>query len=719
MLGIVVVAVVVRSISMLQSVVFGSMGPWTALLVWSSGVCLSVVSIAAAGRVAVEGGGEDEEREDGEGGDKDGKDKKDNKGSSRTSWRVGLWRQSAKWLCVSAVCVAGVPSLWLSLARATAEMKMEALTLQCITVVLATIPAVFSAMYASHLLTLAIVHTLPRSFSTSFTHEEDEQEQPQPTDKTKGKPVPKDTNVNGAQNPPPHDAQSLQSLAELVSIALPAAALTKRVEIDNWIDAIWFQHAHSQQLIWMTPALLLCISAIGMGLLSLFIMLVTTIIPNSSNSSTPRKSDKAPVKKATDKKPAKKASSSSKTVKAEINSHIKDVSMSTLFSILAVLMSLVYYETQVIPQFHSTKLPEPTLKSQRVLEKAYSNTGLISVAEDPTIHGGIRVMRCDHSVLGGIFLGEGYRGDSVYGCFYILGFVAGFERFSENGQVKQTGNPAAAYQVLNIGLGIGVAASMFLQQHPKSHIDVLELDPNVIRMAVTHFNFPNTTQTNLLAADGRAFMEKSPAKVYDYVLHDVFTNGGVSGRLVTLEALEQAKRVLVDDGILALNFAGTMYSQSTLSLVRTIKTVFPYVACYPEGPVNLTDPTAFYNMAFFASAHPLNFNPTRLPDIHARANAKKKTTSDGGSMGHMRMHMLETLPSLRHDDVIERVELGTGEAAGVLGGGIVGSGVVLRDRFVGVHRQIVGELEKEERVNRKAHWDVMVQLFGAEFWLMF
>ncbi|KAI8836280.1 hypothetical protein BJ741DRAFT_193925 [Chytriomyces cf. hyalinus JEL632] len=263
MLGIAVVAVVVRSISMLQSVVFGSMGPWTALLVWSSGVCLSVVSIAAAGRVAVEGGGEDEERENGDGEDKDGKDKKDSKGSSRTSWRVGLWRQSAKWLCVSAVCVAGVPSLWLSLARATAEMKMEALTLQCITVVLATIPAVFSAMYASHLLTLAIVHTLPRSFSTSFAYEEDEKEQPQPTDKTKAKPVPKDANVNGAQNPPPDNAQSLQSLAELVSIALPAAAFTKRVEIDNWIEAIWFQHAHSQPLIWMTPALLLCICAIG------------------------------------------------------------------------------------------------------------------------------------------------------------------------------------------------------------------------------------------------------------------------------------------------------------------------------------------------------------------------------------------------------------------------------------------------------------------------
>ncbi|KAJ3234174.1 hypothetical protein HDU81_001683 [Chytriomyces hyalinus] len=696
MLGIAVVAVVVRSISMLQSVVFGSMGPWTALLVWSSGVCLSVVSIAAAGRVAVEGGSEEGEREEREDEDKDGKDKKDN-GSSRTSWRVGLWRQSAKWLCVSAVCVAGVPSLWLSLARASAGMKME-------------------AMYASHLLTLAIIHTLPQSFSTPFAKEEDEQEPSQPMDKTKGKPVPKDANRNS-----PHDAQSqsLQSLAELVSIALPAAALTKRVQIDNWIDAIWFQHAHSQELIWMTPTLLLCIFSIAMGLLSLFIMLVTAIIPNSSKSNIPPKSDKGAVKKSSDKKPAKKASSSSKTPKSAVNSHIKDTSVATVFSILAVLVSLVYYETQVIPQFHSTKLPEPTLKSQRVLEKACSNTGLISVAEDPTIHGGIRVMRCDHSVLGGIFLGEGYRGDSVYGCFYILGFVAGFERFSENEQVKETGNRDAAYNVLNIGLGIGVAASMFLQQHPKSHIDVLELDPNVIRMAVTHFNFPNTTETNLLAADGRAFMEKSPAKVYDYVLHDVFTNGGVSGRLVSLEALEQAKRVLVDDGILALNFAGTMYSQSTLSLVRTIKTVFPYVACYPEGPVNLTDPTAFYNMAFFASAHPLKFNPTRLPDIHARANAKKKTTSDGGSMGHMRMHMLETLPSLRHDAVIERVELGTGEAAGVLGGGIVGSGVVLRDRFVGVHRQIVGELEKEERVNRKAHWDVMVQLFGPEFWLMF
>jgi len=42
-----------------------------------------------------------------------------------------------------------------------------------------------------------------------------------------------------------------------------------------------------------------------------------------------------------------------------------------------------------------------------LLESRHSLTGKISVIEDSSIEGGIRLMKCDHSILGGIYLADG------------------------------------------------------------------------------------------------------------------------------------------------------------------------------------------------------------------------------------------------------------------------------------------------------------------------
>ncbi|KAJ3131095.1 hypothetical protein HK100_006806 [Physocladia obscura] len=365
----------------------------------------------------------------------------------------------------------------------------------------------------------------------------------------------------------------------------------------------------------------------------------------------------------------------------------------------------------LIPQFSRFRVAGPTLSNQSILEKVYSSTGYISVVEDPNIHGGIRVLRCDHSIIGGIFLAENYHGDSVYSSFYNLAFVTGFQR--------STFSSKQNYKVLNVGLGIGIAAKTLLSSHSNSHIDVVDLDPEVLRFAVKHFSFPNvSSQTTFHAADGRKFLEDADDNVYDYVLHDVFTNGGVANNLVSFEALSHIRRVLVDDGVLALNFVGTVKSLSTLSLIRTLKTVFPHVSCYPEDSGKLDDPKAFYNMVFFAAKNPLIFDVRQIPDPFSSRNRLKKTTSNGESLGHVRAHALEKFPSLRRDALVDAVVIFK-TSNSYENTDIGGGGVLLHDDLVNISSEMVTILKSDQEDIRKGHYKLMINQFGHEFWLMF
>jgi spermidine synthase len=110
-------------------------------------------------------------------------------------------------------------------------------------------------------------------------------------------------------------------------------------------------------------------------------------------------------------------------------------------------------------------------------------------------------------------------------------------------------------------------------------VDVVELDPAVSRFALEYFGLPNEAgeskrvwsqsaangakgeqkmlkngaAVHMHVGDGRHFLDEyGQTGVYDYVLHDVFTNGELPPSLFSVDALKSIKRVLKPDGILAL-----------------------------------------------------------------------------------------------------------------------------------------------------------------------
>ncbi|RIA89540.1 S-adenosyl-L-methionine-dependent methyltransferase [Glomus cerebriforme] len=228
-----------------------------------------------------------------------------------------------------------------------------------------------------------------------------------------------------------------------------------------------------------------------------------------------------------------------------------------------------------------------------VIARNESITGWIEIVEEIKPRN-IRVMRAGHSLLGGVYRNTN---DSIFGSFYFLEAVKLIENRNKVGQER----------ALQIGLGIGVSAKS-LQAH-NVFLNIVELDPAVYNFATNYFGLE--PKHNIYIQDGRKFINDEHSQSYDYVLHDVFTGGSVPPSLFSFEALEQIKRILKKDGVLALNFVGSEkwpHAESLALVKNTINAVFPYYKCFREGP---SEQGSFQNMIFFASVKPIIFrNPT-------------------------------------------------------------------------------------------------------------
>lgn len=111
--------------------------------------------------------------------------------------------------------------------------------------------------------------------------------------------------------------------------------------------------------------------------------------------------------------------------------------------------------------------------------------------------------------------------------------------------------------VLLIGGG-GASIPKFMQKYfPNTRVDVVEIDPEINKIAQTYFRFKPSQNTQLYSQDGRVFIKKAKKK-YDLILLDAFRGGYIPFHLLTQEFLQETKRKLKPDGIIVSNtFAGS------------------------------------------------------------------------------------------------------------------------------------------------------------------
>lgn len=115
-------------------------------------------------------------------------------------------------------------------------------------------------------------------------------------------------------------------------------------------------------------------------------------------------------------------------------------------------------------------------------------------------------------------------------------------------------NPAPQ-SVLIIGLGGGTLPRALRQVLPSVHIDVVEIDPAVVRVANRYFDFAAGDRTRVIESDGRVYVKRAQrtGQRYDLIMLDAFDHEYIPEHLLTREFLQEVKSLLTPQGVLAAN----------------------------------------------------------------------------------------------------------------------------------------------------------------------
>ncbi|RMD42857.1 hypothetical protein DV735_g2273, partial [Chaetothyriales sp. CBS 134920] len=249
------------------------------------------------------------------------------------------------------------------------------------------------------------------------------------------------------------------------------------------------------------------------------------------------------------------------------------------------------------------------LHEYTLLDRHESRTGYISVLESATGH--FRVLRCDHSLLGGNWLLPPRQAGSklpprlvpepIYAVFTMLEAIRLIQ--------PSPSAPLSQQKALNIGLGIGTAPAALI--HHGINTTIIELDPWVHRYAVEYFSLPHNHSIYLgdAVAAIKANVNRNQTKIFTHIIHDVFTGGTEPAELFTLEFLSGLRDLMTDDGVIAINYAADLALPTTSMVFRTITSVFGSCRIFREEAKQESG-IDFTNMVFFCikpSAVPISF----------------------------------------------------------------------------------------------------------------
>ena len=138
-------------------------------------------------------------------------------------------------------------------------------------------------------------------------------------------------------------------------------------------------------------------------------------------------------------------------------------------------------------------------------------------------------------------------------------------------------NPAPR-SVLIVGLGGGTLPRALRQMLPDVQIDVVEIDPAVVRVADRYFQFAASARTRVIESDGRVYVKRAQrtGQRYDLIMLDAFDHEYIPEHLLTQEFLEEVKSLLTPNGVLAANTfsSSRLYDHESVTYEKVFEKFF-------------------------------------------------------------------------------------------------------------------------------------------------
>jgi len=150
-------------------------------------------------------------------------------------------------------------------------------------------------------------------------------------------------------------------------------------------------------------------------------------------------------------------------------------------------------------------------------------------------------------------------------------------------------DPDDVERVLFVGGGGFTGPKRFVHEYPNVTVDVVEIDPEVVRVAKEYFAVEESPRLNIYRADGREFLRETDTE-YDLIVLDAYRKDKVPFEMTTVEFMQLANDRLDEDGILFANLISApngAASEFYRAEYKTMHRVFPQVYTFPTVDANV------------------------------------------------------------------------------------------------------------------------------------
>jgi spermidine synthase len=157
----------------------------------------------------------------------------------------------------------------------------------------------------------------------------------------------------------------------------------------------------------------------------------------------------------------------------------------------------------------------------------------------------------------------------------------------------------------------------YLEKYPTATMDVVEIDPELTRIAYKYFELPHDPRLRIFHEDGRTFINRGKNK-YDAFFMDAYKSMiTVPFQLTTKEAIQNIYDILDENGVVLANLISTLSHKNNAFLraeLATYRSVFPQVYLFAVQYPNPTEKEKEHFQNFMLVGLKTDVKPSLISD---------------------------------------------------------------------------------------------------------